>query len=229
MKNMTKDYQRKTGTFYTPKIWVDEAHKEITSALGPNWKEEYVVWDCAAGTANLTRDYQFKELYISTLEQADINTINDMGYNDGAVKFQYDFLSECGIDSVPDGIKKAMIEKKKLLFFINPPYGRPGQLMGHLDSKDTVTNISISMKREQLGCSSSQLYSQFIYKISKLKELNENINFAIFCPPVFMSSGYSKFYIFLTNRFILNSIFIIRPDNFCDVDMCGSISFSLWR
>jgi len=109
-------YRRRTGAFFTPNILVDESHKTIAGCLGPNWKEEYIVWDPTSGTANLTRNYNFKELYISTLEQADINTINDMGYNRGAIIFQYDFLNESRIDSVPDELKKAMEEKKKIIY-----------------------------------------------------------------------------------------------------------------
>ena len=97
-------HRRRTGAFFTPDIWVAEAHKMVAEQFGENWKEEYVVWDCACGTANLTRGYKFKELYISTLDQSDIDTIKDCGYNPEAVAFQYDFLNEVGIDSVPDGL-----------------------------------------------------------------------------------------------------------------------------
>lgn len=78
---MDDDIKRRQGVFYTPVIWVNEAHKMISESFGDDWKEKYVVWDPAAGTANLTRDYKFKELYISTLNQSDIDTINQMGYN----------------------------------------------------------------------------------------------------------------------------------------------------
>ena len=56
-------YRRRTGAFFTPAIWVDEAHKMIAEQFSEDWKEKYVVWDCSCGTLNLTRDYKFKELY----------------------------------------------------------------------------------------------------------------------------------------------------------------------
>ncbi len=74
---MEDTHRRRTGAFFTPDIWVAEAHKMIAKQFGEDWKEEYVVWDCACGTANLTKVYKFKELYISTLEQSDINTITE--------------------------------------------------------------------------------------------------------------------------------------------------------
>lgn len=84
--------RRRKGDFYTPSIWVDEAHKLLDKNLGENWRDEYMVWDCAWGTGNLTRDYQFNDLYCSTLQQEDLNIATR--YNKNAVKFQYDFLND---------------------------------------------------------------------------------------------------------------------------------------
>jgi len=78
-------------SFFTPTLWVDEGHKLLTENLGEDWKQEYVVWDCACGTLNLTRDYRFGEAYCSTLIQDDVDTANQMNFNPEAVKFQYDF------------------------------------------------------------------------------------------------------------------------------------------
>lgn len=84
--------RRRKGDFYTPSIWVDEAHKLLDKNLGENWREEYMVWDCAWGTGNLTRDYKFDDLYCSTLQKEDLNI--GYRYNRGACKFQYDFLND---------------------------------------------------------------------------------------------------------------------------------------
>lgn len=84
--------RRRRGDFYTPSIWVDEAHKLLDKNLGENWRDEYMVWDCAWGTGNLTRDYQFADLYCSTLQQEDLNIATR--YNRNATKFQYDFLND---------------------------------------------------------------------------------------------------------------------------------------
>ena len=84
--------RRRKGDFYTPTIWVDEAHKLLDKNLGDNWRNEYIVWDCAWGTGNLTRDYKFKELYCSTLHEEDIKIGSK--YNVFNTKFQYDFLND---------------------------------------------------------------------------------------------------------------------------------------
>lgn len=89
---MEDDARRRQGAFYTPTLWVDEAHKMVSEVLGPNWRDECVVWDCAAGTANLTRDYTFRDLILSTVEKPDVDVIRSQGYNPGAKLFAYDFL-----------------------------------------------------------------------------------------------------------------------------------------
>lgn len=144
--------RRRRGDFYTPTVWVDEAHKLLDKNLGDNWRDEYMVWDCAWGTGNLTRDYSFADLYCSTLNQEEMNI--GARYNKSAVKFQYDFLNDDveEMDEVLEYCRFGMIEqaneelfktklyknaaglidgllgingkpKKKLLFLINPPYG----------------------------------------------------------------------------------------------------------
>jgi hypothetical protein len=84
------------------------AHEYISQVYGHNWKEKYVVWDCAWGTGNLTRDFKFKELYVSTLIYADIQTAEQMGYNPEATKFQYDFLND-DYDFLPSGLRNSFV------------------------------------------------------------------------------------------------------------------------
>ena len=84
--------RRRKGDFYTPTIWVDEAHKLMDKNLGDDWRDKYIVWDCAWGTGNLTRDYKFSDLYCSTIQSEDL-TIGAK-YNPFATKFQYDFLND---------------------------------------------------------------------------------------------------------------------------------------
>lgn len=84
--------RRRKGDYYTPTIWVDEAHNLMDKNLGADWRDKYIVWDCAWGTGNLTRDYKFSNLYCSTLQSEDL-TIGAK-YNPFATKFQYDFLND---------------------------------------------------------------------------------------------------------------------------------------
>lgn len=224
-------YRRFTGAFFTPDIWVAEAHKLIAEQFGENWKDEYVVWDCAAGTANLTRGYKFKELYISTLDQSDINTIKDCGYNKEATIFQYDFLDEVGIDRCPENLKKAFESRKKILFFINPPYGTATDMNGNHKSDISKTKIRKDMKNNDIGKCSEQLYSQFLYKITLLfKKYNCPVYISIFAPPLFITgSSFEKLRKVFNNYFSFKNGMLFQASNFADVRSQWGISFTIWE
>lgn len=226
-------HRRRTGAFFTPDIWVEEAHKMIAEQFGENWKEEYVVWDCAAGTANLTRGYKFKELYISTIEQSDINTIGDCGYNPEATVFQYDFLDEVDIDRVPENLRKAFEEGKKVLFLINPPYGTASNLGITDDHKAGIAKnvINVLMLKDKMGFPARQLYNQFLYKIDLLqKKYGNKIVIGIYSPPIWMTSSTGEVF---RNRIYSNFEFkdgmLFKASHFADVKTQWGISFTIWE
>ena len=110
-------YRRRTGAFFTPDIWVAEAHKLLAETLGADWKEKFVVWDCACGTANLTRGYKFNSLFLSTLDESDVQTVKDCSYNPEAMLFQYDFLSEMALGGkIPAALREAFEQGKQCCF-----------------------------------------------------------------------------------------------------------------
>ena len=145
--------RRNEGKFFTPTPWVDKAHEMVTRVFGENWKDEYVVWDCCCGSKNLTRDYRFKELYCSTLEQAELDISKN--YNQEATSFVFDFLNEYDedLERKAPGLMTAIRENKKLLFLINPPYGMAtGPKVGGMgEGVTTSTMINSMMKKEKIG------------------------------------------------------------------------------
>jgi hypothetical protein len=218
--------RRKQGEFFTPAIWVDKAHEYIASVYGENWKEEYIVWDTAWGTGNLTRDYSFKELYASTLNQSDIDTANQMGYNPEAVKFQYDFLND-DYEKLPEGLRKAIEKGRKIIVLMNPPYSAGSNSNftegGGLNGM-SKTCIGDEMVLLGLGKSKQQLYSQFIYRCVKLNV--ESI--CVFSPALLMSgSSLQKLRenIEITHRF--EKGFLMDAAQFADVKSWG-LSFTIW-
>jgi len=228
--------RRRKGEFFTPTIWVDEAHKMITQAFGENWKEEYVVWDCASGTLNLTRDYNFKELYCSTIESSDLQTADQMGYNPEAVKFQYDFLNDGIVDGkidiegdtkLPEGLKKALLEGKKMIVFMNPPYGtanNAGTTEGDHKSGIAMTELNKMMKSEKWGASSQQLYAQFLYRLTKY----QNVKICLFSPPLFMSgSSYKEFRKKYFDFYGFDRGFLMNAGEFDGTSNWG-LSFTIW-
>lgn len=222
--------RRRRGEFFTPTAFVDLSHEYITKALGQDWKDEYVVWDCAWGTGNLTRDYQFKELYCSTLEESDIHTANQAGYNPKATKFQFDFLNG-DLESLPEGLKAALKDKtKKILFLINPPYGTACSGNGE-DSKEGIAQTATGerMKKAGWGAPSQQLYAQFLFRIWELNE-HRNVTVAAFAKSLYKTGGsYEKFRENFYQRYAYESGFIFQASHFADVSSAWAIDFSIWK
>jgi len=221
--------RRKQGEFFTPAIWVDKAHEYIASVYGEDWKEKYVVWDPAWGTGNLTRDYKFKELYVSTLIQSDIDTANQMKYNPEAVKFQYDFLND-DYDKLPKRLRDAIESGREIIVLMNPPYATAGVRGNNSEHKSGVSDTMINreMKEKSWGNSSQNLYAQFLFRIFKINIFN-NFKICVFSPPLFMSgSGYKKFRIEFFKKFGFEKGFLFQASNFSDVSDDWSITFSIW-
>lgn len=235
--------RRRKGEFYTPVIWVNEGHKMISDKLGDDWKEEYIVWDCAWGTGNLTRDYKFKELYCSTLNEGDLEI--GKRYNKNSIKFQYDFLND-DLELIkektllkeqyklPKGLLSVLKENKPIIFLINPPYAtanNAGTKKG--DHKEGVaqTKINLMMKKDDIGASSQQLYAQFIYRILKTKKIFNltNVHLAMFSPTIYLTGSQFKTLrkIFL-EEFNYQDAMLFNASHFDDCSKDWGISFSIW-
>lgn len=222
--------RRRHGEFFTPTEFVDLAHKYVSETFGDDWKEKYIIWDCAWGTGNLTRDYKFKELYCSTLHQSDIDTSNQMKYNLEAIKFQFDFLNDDDF-KLPKSLREAIENEKEILFFINPPYKRVSNMKYSLGiNKKDICNSKVYNEMKKVGNSAEQLYTQFLYKILKYQIKNKNIKIAIFCPATFLTGqAFLKFRIEFLENFGFESGFLFSASNFSDVSKCWGILFSLWN
>ena len=230
--------RRKQGEFFTPTIWVNEAHKMISETFGEDWKEKFVTWDCASGTGNLTRDYQFKELYCSTLVGSDIETMTQAGYNPEATKFQYDFLNDGVVNGqidilndpkLPEGLKKAILEGKEIIIFMNSPYGAATEF-GEKSKKNVAkTKTSELMKKDDWGASSQQLYAQFLYKCYILNK-NKNIHLAFFAKSLYKTgSSWKKFRNNFYKKFNYIDGMLFNASHFSDTSDTWGVDFSIWK
>ena len=222
--------RRNKGEFYTPTLFVDYAHKMIAEQFGEDWKEKYVVWDNCSGTKNLTRDYYFKELYCSTLENAEL-AISDR-YNREGVSFQFDFLND-SFDKLPQGLKSALEENKPIIFFLNPPYATTcnfGDKNKAEEGNDTIINDV--MKEKGMKRCSDNLYAQFLYRIMLIKEQYNltNIHIALFSPTLFLTgSSFESFRNVFFKEFAFNGGVQFKASHFADVADSWGISFSIWN
>ena len=228
--------RRRSGEFYTPTLFTDYAHKMLSEQLGEDWKEKYVVWDCCWGTGNLTRDYQFKELYASTLEQAELDC--GQRYNPEATKFIFDFLNDDITNlfgsKLPPKLYEALDQNKPIVFFINPPYGTASNAGATGTSKQgcAKTKVNEIMLEHKIGNCSQNLYTQFLYKIHLITEqfkLN-NVVIALYSPILFLTGeSYKNFRAVFLNSFKFNDGIQFKASCFSDVSDSWGISFSIWE
>lgn len=169
------------GAYYTPLNVVDKAYDKLVETLGENWQKNYIVWDMCCGVGNLeVKHSNPRNIYMSTLDSADIDVMKATKTCVAATRFQYDYLNdditEDGridynlTNKVPKGLQKAIIEEKKILILINPPYAESGSGIGKgVENKKEVeqTKINALMKTQELGYASKELFVQFLVRIAK--------------------------------------------------------------
>ena len=241
------DARRRQGAFFTPALWVEEAHREVDRVLGPNWRRDCVVWDCAAGTGNLTRDkHDWGCLISSTAERPDVGAMRDHGWG-GHHVFQYDFLNpdaespffEDGVANVvPASVDKALREAakagKRLVWFMNPPYAEDGDAGLNKERKAGVaatTKVAEECRKAGMGRTSRQLYTQFMFQCRKVAEQYgfKDYTVALFSKPTFMSSGsYRPFRDWWYGTHKYEGGFLFQASHFADVSSAWGVSFTVW-
>lgn len=218
--------RRNKGEFYTPTLFVDYAHKMISEALGDDWKDEYVVWDNCCGTKNLTRDYRFKELYCSTLENAELDISSR--YNPEATSFQFDFLND-SLEKLPKGLLEAFEKNKKIVFFLNPPYGMASGFAG-ISSGSSNTYVKTQMQKEKIE--GSEFIKQFLWRIIDIKRKYNLTNLYIGCftkPTWLIKPKSIKFRELFLNNFEYKNGVMFCASEFGGVSSAWGITFNIWK
>ncbi|MBW8360084.1 MAG: hypothetical protein K0M63_09840 [Weeksellaceae bacterium] len=169
------------GAFYTPLAVVDKAYDKLTETLGNNWQKEYIVWDMCCGVGNLeVKHSNHRNIYMSTLDAADVDVMKATKTCVAAQRFQYDYLNDDiaedgSIDysltnKVPESLRKAIADKKKILVLINPPYGEAGStntISNNGEHKTDIGTTKISAHMIDYGYATRELFTQFLARISK--------------------------------------------------------------
>lgn len=167
------------GAYYTPLNVVDKAYDKLTETLGKNWQREYIVWDMCCGVGNLeVKHSNPRNIYMSTLDKADVDVMKATKTCVAAKRFQYDYLNDDITDDgridynltnkVPQGLRDAITMGKKILVLINPPYGETGAGIGKGDkNKKGVEQTRINTTMTEMGYASKELFVQFLSRIAK--------------------------------------------------------------
>ena len=165
------------GAFYTPLAVVDKAYDKLTETLGKNWQKEYLVWDMCCGVGNLeVKHSNPRNIFMSTLDSADVDVMRATKTCVAATRFQYDYLNDditndgkidyALTNKVPESLRKAIAEGKKILVLINPPYAESGDTLGN-EAKTDVASTRVAESMKEYGYATRELFVQFITRIAQ--------------------------------------------------------------
>ncbi|MCK9613569.1 MAG: hypothetical protein M0R16_11865 [Bacteroidales bacterium] len=173
------------GAYYTPLHVVDKAYDKLAETLGNNWQKEYIVWDMCCGVGNLeVKHSNPRNIYMSTLDQADVDVMLATKTCVAATRFQYDYLNDDITDDgnidytltnkMPESLRKAISDGKKILVLINPPYAEATSseninTSGAADaSKVGVAKTKFAATgMKEYGKASNELFTQFVARVAK--------------------------------------------------------------
>jgi hypothetical protein len=166
------------GAYYTPLHVVDKAYDKLSETLGANWQKDYIVWDMCCGVGNLeVKHSNPRNIFMSTLDQADIDVMKATKTCVAAQRFQYDYLNDDITDDgqidysltnkVPPSLRKAIAEGKKILVLINPPYAEAANSQGNEGKTDVAkTRMGALMNNADYGYAARELFVQFLARIA---------------------------------------------------------------
>lgn len=171
------------GAYYTPLHVVDKAYDKLSETLGNNWQKEYIVWDMCCGVGNLeVKHSNPRNIYMSTLDHADVDVMKATKTCVGAERFQYDYLNDDITDDgkidysltnkVPEGLRKTIADGKKVLVLINPPYAEAMNADNTSDNtgaerKKDVSKTKVAKSLGVGGYADRELFIQFLVRIQK--------------------------------------------------------------
>lgn len=227
-----QDVRERKGSYFTPRIWVEKSQEYLTEALGENWQDEYVIWDCAAGTGNLLNGLTNKyNIWASTLDQADVDVMKDRVKNGANLLeshiFQFDFLND-DFATLPEPLRRIVedpVQRKRLIIYINPPYAEASSGQGK-DFKTGVskTHQSYLSTKQLIGTAAQELFAQFLCivyskiegcilaEFSKLKHVQ--------------ASNFKKFRFYFQSKLLKS--FVVPADTFDNITGEFPIGFFIW-
>ena len=172
------------GAYYTPLHVVDKAYDTLAEVLGKNWQRNYFVWDMCCGVGNLeVKHSNPRNVFMSTLDQADVDVMRATKTCVAATRFQYDYLNDDITDDglidynrtgkVPEALRNAIAGSKKILVLINPPYAEATNFENIATGIEAENKPGVAKTRfaefamEDYGKASNELFTQFVARVAR--------------------------------------------------------------
>lgn len=235
------DVRERQGTFFTPNVWRAKSQEYLTTELGENWRDEYYIWDCCAGSGALL--YGINRPYRTWASDIDENNVKNTRAvyckedNSGSLLeshvFQFDFLNDAVIDAkLPDDLREILLdaeERKKLIIYINPPYAEatsnPNGAGINRPKPLVATNNDIYERYgDEIGNASNELFALFFIRI--FNEFNGCILATFSTLKPILGTNFATFRKRFTCK--LKRAFLVPADTFDNVNGQFPIGFFIW-
>jgi hypothetical protein len=237
------------GAFYTPLHVVDKAYDLLTKTLGKNWQQNYIVWDMCCGVGNLEAKHSnHRNIFMSTLDQADLDVMKASHTCVAATQFQYDYLNDdvtdfgeidySLTDKLPFELRQALADAKakkkgakKILVLINPPYAEAMNVDNLTTSagKNSASKLGVSKTKVgagmgDLGYAAREVFVQFLMRIAA--EI-PNATLAIFSTLKYINAPNFEQFRAVWQAHYLNG-FVVHSKAFDGLSGNFPIGFLLW-
>jgi hypothetical protein len=183
------DEKKFKGAYFTPLHIVTKAYDQLAATLGPDWQQRFIVWDMCAGVGNLETSHStMRNVFMSTLDEADVTIMRSDPRFAGAEIFQYNYLNDDVTDfgeidysityKVPPALRQAIADAKAgkedakpILVLINPPYAEAMNVDNMKENgsnaalKSRVSSTQISHGMAHLGYAAREVFVQFLHRI----------------------------------------------------------------
>lgn len=241
-----QDIRETKGAYFTPRQWVELSQEYLARALGENWQDEYVVWDCCAGTGNLLAGLvNKKNLWASTLEKQDVDVMLQRieNMNGGLAEgeeganlfpshvFQFDFLND-PFAKLPKDLKEIIKDpekRKKLVIYINPPYAEAGTIKSKTGTGKNKPGVALHSLHKAyktfISTAANELFALFLMRI------HEEISGCVigqFSKLKHLQAPNFKAFRSAFHARLYNS-FLVPADTFNNVKGKFPIGFFVWR
>lgn len=226
-----QDIRERKGSYFTPQIWVEKSQQYLADVLGETWQDEYYIWDCCAGTGNLLNGLtNYDRVWASTLDKQDVDVMMDRINNGWPMAenhvFQFDFLND-DFNKCPEELQEILNDpekRKKLVIYINPPYGEGDNRIGKGRSGIAVSRIQEKYS-DLMGYAKRELFIQFITRINaEIKDCK----LGLFSTLIHLQG--SKFFaIRNTFKAKIEKLFLVPAKTFDNIDSEFSIGFQVWN
>lgn len=151
---------------------------------------EFISGNCGSGNLMLESGRNDENVFLSTLQETDVETVKNLKEYKDATVFQLDFLNGIDydmyntefLDKLPERLKNAIVNNEKLIFFANPPY-RCGMAK--------ATEVGRYMCGIGMNKSAYDLFYQFCWRIMHFVEMFNltNVYYCFFGPLTFFTGS----------------------------------------